>query len=146
MKTVRAIVAALAFVVLGSGAVHGQCTSETEQGRRVVTEFATQHGSGTRPAGVPVVDASQIRLLTNASDSAVCQQLFYRYMGQRQDPETAPTDRHWTYYQVGSLYYVVVTRISPPVQHTKEGIRLRLGWIPILVFNSNFDHLVTVGR
>lgn len=146
MKTVRSIVAALAFVVLGSGAVHGQCTSETEQGRRVVTEFATQHGSGTRPAGVSVVDASQIRLLTNASDSAVCQQLFYRYMGQRQDSETAPTDRHWTYYQVGSLYYVVVTRISPPVQHTNEGIRLRLGWTPILVFNSNFDHLVTVGR
>ncbi|HEU0298783.1 MAG TPA: hypothetical protein VFR37_04995 [Longimicrobium sp.] len=146
MKTVYALAAALAFVVLDSGAAYGQCTTETEQGRRVVTEFATQFGSGSRPAGVPVVDASQIRLLTNASDAAVCQQLFYKYMGQRHDPESAPTDRHWTFYQVGSLYYVVVTRVSPPVQHTSEGIRLRLGWVPILIFNSNFDHLTTVGR
>jgi hypothetical protein len=146
MKTVYTLWAALAFVVLGSGTAYGQCTSETEQGRRVVTEFATQHGSGTRPAGVPVVDGSQVRLLTNASDAAVCQQLFYKYMGQRQDPETAPTDRHWTFYQVGNLYYVVVTRVSPPVQHTTEGLRLRLGWIPILIFNSNLDHITTVGR
>jgi hypothetical protein len=146
MKSVYALATALALVVLGSGTAYSQCTSETEQGRRVVTEFATQFGAGTRPAGVPVVDASQIRLLTNATDAAVCQQLFYKYMGQRQDPEGAPTDRHWTYYQVGNLYYMVVTRVSPPVQQTSEGIRLRLGWTPILIFAGNLDHIATVGR
>lgn len=146
MQTVYAFAAALTFVVFGSGTAYGQCTSETEQGRRLVTEFATQYGSGSRPAGVPVVDASQIRLLTNTNDATVCQQLYYKYLGQRHDPNSAPTDRHWTFYQVGSLYYVVVTRISPPVQHTYGGVRLRLGWTPILVFNSNLDHIITVGR
>ena len=146
MKSIYALMAALAFVVFGSGSAYSQCTSETQQGRRVVTEYATQYGSGSRPAGVPVVAASQIRLLTNANDAAVCQQLFYKWMGQRHDPETAPTDLHWTYYQVGSQYYVVVTRVSPPVQQTSEGIRLRLGWTPILIFDSNLNHIVTVGR
>lgn len=147
MKTTfRALAAALGFIVLACGVGHAQCTSETEQGRRVVTEFATQYGSGSRPAGVPVVDASQIRLLTDANDAAVCQQLFNRYQSERLNPGTAPSDRHWTYYQVGSFYYIVVTRISPPVQYTSEGLRVRLGWTPLLIFNSNFDHVTTVGR
>ena len=146
MKTVYVLAVALALI-RGSGTARAQCTSETAQGRRVVTEFATQHGSGSRPAGVPVVDGSQIRLLTDANgDAAVCQQLFSRYVGLRQNPETLPTDRHWTFYQVGSLYYVVVTRVSPPVQQTSEGIRVRLGWTPILIFNSQFEHITTVGR
>lgn len=147
MKMLRAFAAATALVVLGTGAAQGQCTAETEQGRRLVVEFATQYGSGSRPAGVPVVDASQIRLLTNATDAAACQQLFYAWMGQRQDPETAPTDQHWTYYQVGTQYYVVVTRVSPPVQQNPDGtLRVRLGWTPILVFDPNYQHVVTVGR
>jgi hypothetical protein len=113
----------------------------------LVTEFATQYGTGNRPAGVPVVNASQVRLLTNATDGPACQQLFYKWMGQRQDPETAPTDHHWTYYQAGNQYYVVVTRVSPPVQQNPDGtLRIRLDWIPILVFNQNFQHVVTVGR
>lgn len=137
---------ALAPVAFGAGPGHAQCTSETETGRSVVTQYATQYGSETRPAGVPVVDASQIRLLTNANDAVVCQQLFQRYMGLRRDPETAPTDRHWTFYQVGSLYYVVIARVSPPVQQTSEGIRLRLDWTPILIFNSNLDLVATAAR
>jgi hypothetical protein len=146
MITVHVLSAALGCVLLGAGVAHTQCTTETEQGRRVVTEFATQHGPGSRPAGVPTVDGSQIRLLTDPNDAAICQQLFSRYMSLRRNPETPPSDRHWTFYQVGNLYYVVVTRISPPVQHTDTGLRLRLGWTPILIFTSNFDHLVTVGR
>lgn len=147
MITLRAAAAALVLVLCGSGAAEGQCTTETEQGRRLVVEFATQHGTGSRPAGVPVVDASQIRLLANAADGPTCQQLFHQWMGQRQNPETAPTDRHWTYYQVGNLYYVVVTRVSPPVQQNPDGtLRIRLGWTPILVFDQDFQHVVTVGR
>jgi hypothetical protein len=147
MKMLRALAAAIALVVLGSGAAQGQCPAETEQGRRLVVEFATQYGSGSRPAGVPVVDASQIRLLTDAHDAGACQQLFYAWMGQRREPETAPTDQHWTYYQVGSQFYVVVTRVSPPVQQNPDGtLRVRLGWTPILVFAQNFQHVVTVGR
>jgi hypothetical protein len=147
MKTLRAVVTALALILCGVASAEGQCTTETEQGRRLVTEFATQYGSGSRPGGVPVVNASQIRLLTNATDAPVCQQLFYQWMGQRHDPETAPTDQHWTYYQVGNQYYVVVTRVSPPVQQNPDGtLRIRLGWIPILVFDQNFQHVATVGR
>lgn len=147
MNTPFVVIAAVTLVLFGSGAAQAQCTSETEQGRRLVLEFATQHGTGTRPAGVPVVDASQIRLLTNPSDAAACQQLFYGFMGQRRDTETAPVDRHWTFYQVGDQYYVVVTRISPPVEQNPDGtIRIRLGWIPILVFDRTFQHVVTVGR
>jgi hypothetical protein len=148
MIMLRAGRVAIAFVVLCSGTVRAQCTDETEQGRRLVMEFATTYGtSGSRPTSVPVVDASQVRLLTNAADASVCQQLFYGWMGQRQDPDTAPTDRRWTYYQVGDLYYVVITRVSPPVQQNPDGtLRIRLGWTPILVFDRNFQHVVTVGR
>jgi hypothetical protein len=147
MMTLRAAAAALGIVLYATGAANAQCTEETEQGRRLVVEFATQHGSGRRPAGVPVVTASQVRLLTNAADGPTCQQLFYGWMGQRIDPESAPVDQHWTYYQVGDLYYVVVTRLSPPVQENPDGtLTIRLGWIPILVFDQNFQHVVTVGR
>jgi hypothetical protein len=147
MKILNAIVTAVALGLCGAGAAEAQCTTETEQGRRLVTEFATQYGTGSRPAGLPVVPASQVRLLTNATDGPICQQLFYKWMGQRQDPETAPTDQHWTYYQVGAHYYVVITRVSPPVQQNPDGtLRIRLGWIPILVFDQNFHHVVTVGR
>lgn len=147
LRNVRAAVAAFVFVLCASEAAHGQCTAETEQGRRLVVEFATQHGSGSRPAGVPVVTSSQVRLLTNANDAPKCQQLFSKWMGQRVDPESAPTDRLWTYYQVGDLYYVVVTRASPPVQQNPDGtLRIQLGWVPILVFDQNLQHVVTVGR
>lgn len=146
MKPLHALTIALASVASSTSLAAAQCTSETETGRRVVTEYATHAGAESRAATVPVVDASQIRLLTNASDSATCQQLFQRYMGLRRDPETAPTDRHWTLYQVGSLYYVVIARVSPPVQQTAEGIRLRLDWTPILVFNSSFDLVASAAR
>ena len=147
MRTLHSLAVALAVVTLGSGAAQAQCTTETEQGRRLVVEFATQPGSGTRPAGVPVVPASQVRLLTNDGDAAACQQLFHGWMGQRRDPETAPADRHWTYYQVSDLYYVVVTHVSPPVQQNPDGtLNIRLGWTPILIFDASFQHVVTVGR
>jgi hypothetical protein len=147
MKMLRALVGAVALMLCGADAVSAQCTTETEQGRRLVLEFATQNGSGNRPPGVPVVTAGTVRLLTNANDAVTCQRLFSAWMGQRTDPETTPTDQHWTFYQVGVVYYVVVTRVSPPVQTNADGtIRIRLNWTPILVFDQNFQHVVTVGR
>lgn len=136
--------------LVGAGGVTGglgaQCQPETPRGRELVMALATSPGSGSRPPGVPVVAADQVRLLTNASDAGTCQQLFHVFMGQRRDPETAPVGWAWSYYQVGDLYYVVAHRTTPAVSQSGGTLRVRLGWSPIIVVDRAYNVLATVGR
>jgi hypothetical protein len=143
---IRRIARALAAVILfaPAGAVGAQCKGETAIGREVVMKFATT-SSGTRPAGVPVVSTTQVRLLTNTADAATCQQLYSIYMGQRRNPETLPNGRTWSYYQVGDLYYVVVHNSPAPAVGTGY-ITLDLSWIPIIIVNRSFQVVAVVAQ
>lgn len=126
--------------------VAAQCTGETETGRRLVLEYATRY-TNARPAGVPVVTADRVRALTDPADGAVCQQLFYVFWGQWNNPEEAKPGWHWTYYQVGDLYYVVAHRLAPPVSRNADGtFNITLGWTPIFVIDRSYTLIASVAR
>jgi hypothetical protein len=133
-------------ILLADAALTAQCTSETEASHRVVYDYATKAGPVRRP-GVPVVTADRIRLLTNASDAAVCQQLFTVFWAQWQNPEEAKPDWHWTYYQVGDLYYVFAHKTTPPVTRNPDGtLKVRLNWSPLYVIDGNYQVVAAIAR
>ena len=123
-----------------------QCTAETETGRRLVLEYATRY-TNARHTSVPVVTAEQVRLLASPNDSAVCQQLFSVFWGQWQNPEEAKPDWHWTYYQVGDLYYVVAHRVTPPVSQNADGtFNVSFSWSPIFIIDRSYRVIASIAR
>lgn len=135
----------LAALLVASDA-RGQCTAETAWGKRAVLEFATSTVR-PRPTNVPLVQPSQVRLLTNATDAATCQRLHQAMVGQLRDPTKLPAGRRWTFYQVGDFFYIVMAPDeSATGQRRGDTIRVYLGYTPILVINRSFQHVITVGR
>jgi hypothetical protein len=131
----------LAFcgLLLTSPSIAAQCTPETEASRRVVYDFATRAGT-TRPASVPVVTADRVRLLTNASDAGVCQQLYNVFWPLWQNPDEPKTDWQWAYYQVGDHYYVFLHKTTPPVTRNPDGtLNISLRWTPLLIIDRNYQ-------
>jgi hypothetical protein len=146
MNIIRKLVLACSAVVLTSGSVGAQCTAETETGRRLVLGYATQH-TNARPAGVPVVTAQEVRPLTNTYDSATCSQLFNVFWGQWRNPEEAKPGWRWTYYQVGTLYYVVAHPAREPVMRNPDGtLNISLRWSPIFVIDRNYQLVASIAR
>ena len=138
----------LAFcgILIADRTVSAQCTSETEDSQRGVYAFATDAEAGAwRPAGVPVVSADRVRLLTNASDAGVCQQLYDVFWPHWNKPADATTGWHWAYYQVGDLYYVFVHRTTEPSTRNPDGtFNISLGWTPLFVINRMYKIVATV--
>jgi hypothetical protein len=137
---------ALCGLLLVHPTVAAQCTAETEDSREGVYTFATDaDAGGWRPAGVPVVTADQVRLLTNASDAAVCQQLFDVILPLWRNAEEAKTAWHWAYYRVGDLYYVFVHKKMEPFDRNPDGtINVSLGWTPLFLVDRNFQLISTI--
>ena len=147
MFTIRTLLIAWCGILLfnprGAGA---QCTPETETGRRLVLSYAT-HYTNARPTAVPVVTADQVRPLTNPGDSGVCQQLFYVWWAEWSNPDEPKLEWAWTYYQVGSLYYVVAHKTTSPVQRNGDGtFNISLNWSPLFILNQNYQLLATIAR
>jgi hypothetical protein len=147
MFTIRTLLMACCGILLGDVASLGaQCTDETEIGRRLVLAYATQH-TESRPLGVPVVTSDQVRPLANPGDSGVCQRLFNVWWAQWQNPEEGKSDWTWTYYQVGTLYYVVAHKTTPPVRRNPDGtFNISLNWTPIFIIDRNYQLLATLAR
>jgi hypothetical protein len=126
--------------------VGAQCTAETEDSRQAVHAFATGAEAGAwRPAGVPVVTADRIRLLTNPSYAGVCQQLYNVFWAQWRNPEEVKTGWHWAYYEVGDLYYVFVHRTTEPVTRNPDGtFNISMAWTPLFVINRNYQIVATI--
>lgn len=147
MFSIRKLLIACCGILLSNppGAA-AQCTAETETGRRLVVNFATEY-TNARPSGVPVVTASQVRALANPGDNGVCQQLFYVWWAQWNEPEEAKPGWAWTYYQVGDLYYVVAHRTTDPVSRNPDGtFNISLNWSPIFILNRSYQLIATVAR
>lgn len=147
MFTIRTLLIACCGILLFDPPRAGaQCTLETETGRRLVLNYATQN-TNARPLGVPVVSPAQVRALTNPGDSAVCQQLFNVWWAQWNDPEEAKPGWAWTYYQVGSQYYVVAHRTTEPVSRNPDGtFNISLNWSPIFVIDGSYRLVSTIAR
>lgn len=144
----RSLMLACAALIAAGGpsSARAQCTNESETGRRLVLAYATQY-TNARPAGVPVVSSAQVRPLTNPTDSAVCQQLFYVWWAQWQNPEEPKPGWHWTYYKVGDLYYVVVHKTTPAVTQNADGtVSVSLSWTPIFILDANYSLIASVAR
>jgi hypothetical protein len=140
------LIAFCGILLIDPQGVEAQCTAETEAGRRVVLNYATQY-TRARPAGVPVVAADQVRPLANPGDSGVCQQLFSAWWAQWQNPEEAKPGWAWTYYQVGSLYYVVAHKTTPPVRRNPDGtLNISLNWSPLFIIDRNYQLVATIAR
>jgi hypothetical protein len=145
-KNLWPVCAAFLMVFGATATASAQCTSETETERRLVIGYATQY-TNARPAGVPVVSYDQVRPLTDPNDSAVCQQLFQVFWGQWANPEEAKPEWHWTYYQVGDLYYVVVHKTTPPVRRNADGtMNISLNWNPIFVMDRSYRIIASIAR
>jgi hypothetical protein len=123
-----------------------QCPAETEIGRQLVLDFATKP-TRARPAGIPVVSATQVRLLTNAGDSGVCSQLFNVFWAQWQNPDEPKPNWRWAFYQVGDLYYVIAHRTTPPVRRNLDGtLNVSLSWSPLYVIDRGYHVLASFAR
>lgn len=142
----KLLIACCVILVFDPAAAGAQCTAETETGRRLVVDFATQH-TNARPTGVPVVAASQIRALANPGDSGVCQQLFSVWWAQWNNPDEPKPVWAWTYYQVGDLYYVVLHKTPPPVSRNADGsVNISLNWSPIFIIDRSSRLVATMAR
>lgn len=134
------------MLLITSTAAGAQCTAETEVGRRLVVTYAT-HNTDARPAGVPVVSADRVRVLTDPADSGVCSRLFGVFWAQWQNPDEPKPGWHWTYYQVGDHYYVVAHRTTPPVTQNVDGtLSISLNWSPIFVVDGSYRVVASIAR
>jgi len=134
----------LVAILLGAGAAGrprlqaGVCGSETQMSRLAVVDLVSWPTSDVarRRHGIPAMDSSAVRLLTTGNDAPACARMLAgirRWLG-------APADhpsRGWVpvYYAAGDYYFAVMTLPPPPPG------RIRLGFIPLLVFDRDF-HLV----
>jgi hypothetical protein len=147
MFAIRTLLIACCGILLFNPPVAGaQCTAETETGRRLVLNYATRT-TNARPTGVPVVSATEIRALTNPGDSAVCQRLFDVWWAQWNHPEEPKPGWAWTYYRVGTLYYVVAHKTTEPVSRNPDGtFNISLNWSPIFVLDESYRLVATIAR
>jgi hypothetical protein len=135
-----------ALAVLAPAAARAQCTGESETGRRLVMEYATRY-TPPRPAEVPVVAADQVRPLTGAGDAAVCARLHDVFWAQWRNPDEPKPEWHWTFYEVGDLYYVVADRVTPSVTPNADGtLNISLHWSPIFVVDRGYRVVASIAR
>jgi hypothetical protein len=140
------LLASGAVLLFGPSAARAQCRTETEISRRLVVTYATQSTSA-RPAGVPVVSADRVRLLTDPDSGGVCAQLFAVFRAQWRDPDDPRADWHWSYYQVGDQYYVVAHRTAPPATRNADGtFNISLNWSPLFVVDRNYRVIASIAR
>jgi hypothetical protein len=133
----------LAFVTISSavwgvGDLEAQCTGASPDAHSIVTSFATT-ATPARPAGVPVVASSQIRLLGDIEgDAGTCHQLRQLFEARLKDPASAA---NWTlsYYEVGDLYYIMAIRATPAGT-------ISTYWSPLIIVNRLFRIVGSVGR
>jgi hypothetical protein len=108
----------------------GPCPPDDPDSREMVTRFVTrpswQADRDTLGWWTPVY-ASQIRLLTDATDAAACNQIIAAVGA----PDWKPGWR-WTAYQVNGLYFVAKRR-------ARTDGSLGFGFSPLFILDANFQ-------
>lgn len=104
------------------------CPPENADTRAMVNRFMTSSSfAATRQQlGLGTLGASEVRLLTDTSDSGACTTLKNRVqLTPRRYPRIA------TYYRVGGVYLVATTQVVPPNE-------TYITWHPLYVLDTAF--------
>jgi hypothetical protein len=116
------------------------CPCASPRSQEIAANVATGKTARSRPAAVPILPESEIRVLSDtAGDAPACHQLLAVMMAQRQNTQSPLTDLHWTFYEAGSQYYVILHRISPSVTQSGSVLTTRLGTSPVFVVDSSYE-------
>lgn len=118
----------VALTVAASATTSAQstCPVEAPRTRAIVTRFLTEENwAPSRQENAITATPSNVVLLTDASDAAVCQRL--RAMVQ---PVNSPYPQAFSYYKAGGFYFIVFRPVVP------SG-RTWTGFSPLLVLRSD---------
>lgn len=107
------------------------CPEAVPRTRALIEKFLTSqaHVSSREETGTTGVSTNQIRLLTDAADAATCTRLNEIMGGTGTSGSWA-----WTYYAVGGRYFVAM-------RYVNSGGVQRIGWVPLLVYDQNFNRI-----
>ena len=104
------------------------CPADGARSRELVIRFLTRSGFGPDRSDLGLAGATvtSIRVLSDATDAAACQQLAVAV-----DAASAGPNWRWTVYRVGSYYFVAFRRSE--TANTKW-----LGFVPLYIFDTSF--------
>lgn len=122
------------------------CPPETPGGRDIVHRFATTDERTPATEVVPVMASSQVRLLADATDRAVCQRLRQIVASYRAGPTASTIGWALTFYRAGAYYIAVAVPTTPQVVQTSGQTRIRLRRSPLYVFDANLALVGGIAR
>lgn len=125
-----------------SGAVFAACPPESEQSHRLALNLATSelYARRRQTAALPLVAVSQVRVLTDASDAALCQRMLSHIQQRAVASGGDLTGSVVVYYQAGDYYLAVVTNPRPEPPPPPPGyVHIRTGWTAVFVFNPSLS-------
>lgn len=149
MQSLFTLLLGFALVGVDSAPVGAQngCTAETARSRDLVVRYATGQHGGRGVRKVPIVSASQVTLLTNATNAQMieCATLRHKVAGLR-GPAHNPEDWAITFYRVGVHYYVISLPTTPAVQPTGPNtFNVQLRWSPLYIYDHAFNFVAGIG-
>jgi hypothetical protein len=107
------------------------CPEAGPRTRALIEKFLTSqaHVSSREETGTTGVSTSQIRLLTDVADAAVCTRLNEMMGGAGSYGSWV-----WSYYAAGGRYFVAM-------KHVNSGGVQRIGWVPLLVYDQDLNRI-----
>lgn len=120
------------------------CPAEQPLARENVVAFTSWEDYADNRAryGVPSAAGTDIRLLAGAADAAVCSRLHAWLEANTGSP---PDRWHRTFYRVGNLYYVALTRVVVPPATVPPGqVWVSMGYNPLYVLDLEFERVAGI--
>ena len=107
------------------------CPEAAPRTRALIEKFLTSqaHVSSREETGTTGVPTSQIRLLTDAADAAICTRLNEMMGGAGSYGSWV-----WSYYAAGGRYFVAM-------KHVDSGGVQRIGRVPLLVYDQDLNRI-----
>lgn len=120
------------------------CPAEQQRARTNVVSFGTSpsYAAARTRYNLPTAGPADVRLLGGTGDAAVCASLHAWLEANTGSP---PDRWHRTFYRVGNLYYVALTRISTPPSSVPAGyIWVDFGYNPLYILDLSFPRVAGV--
>lgn len=107
------------------------CPSDKPEPRRALVKFVTAPGlaSSRAEVGLTVLDTAAIRTLVDSTDSVACQHFASEIILDTLVP------REWSFYKLGSLYFVATADTSSTLRETD----------PLIVFSDALSLIKVLG-
>jgi hypothetical protein len=120
------------------------CSPENEQSHRLALNLATSDSyvNPRATALMPKLAASQVRVLTDAADAAICQRMLTTIQQRATASGANLSGSVIVNYQAGSQYVAVVTYPRPTPPPPPSGYaHIRTGWTAVFVFDQSFTRV-----